>query len=279
VIAGKSGVSTYADGGTWWSFTTNPSSPGAFAKIAPANGAGSITDPILSWSQSSGAKGYSYCYDTVDNNVCDTSWISTGPSTSTYLGVLSEATTYYWQARAAKSGVSTDADGGTWWSFTTQPATLAPGLQATNTLIPSPGTFAKTAPANGASTATNPTLSWTASSGANGYLYCYDTTNNNACDTSWVDVGTSTGAYLSGLSTSTTYYWQVIAGKSGVSTYADGGTWWSFTPDPSSPGTSFKNAPANGVSSTPASRYSAAKQMSFPSIAYFGTIGKGKEPL
>ena len=32
---------------------------------------------------------------------------------------LSASTTYYWQVRARNAGGTTDADSGTWWSFTT----------------------------------------------------------------------------------------------------------------------------------------------------------------
>jgi hypothetical protein len=266
VRAASSGVYTEADGGTWWSFTTGKKSPGAFTKIAPANGAGSSTNPTLSWSETPGVSyGYSYCYDTTNNNACDTSWVDVGISTSANLSGLSDLTTYFWQVRAGNSVIYTEADGGTWWSFTTNPS--------------SPGAFVKIAPANGAGSITDPILSWSQSSGAKGYAYCYDTLNNNSCDTSWVDVGTSTSANLSGLSDLTTYFWQVRAGNSGVYTEADGGTWWAFTTSMQSPGAFSKIAPANGANSTPASRYFDANLMFFPSIAYFVTTGKAKEPL
>ena len=69
-----------------------------------------------------------------------------------------------------------------------------------------------------------------ASSGATGYEYCYDTTNDNACS-SWTSNGTSTSEPLSGLANGTTYYWQVRAVNSGGTTYANGSTtaFWSFT--------------------------------------------------
>jgi hypothetical protein len=94
---------------------------------------------------------------------------------------------------------------------------------------PPPGVFGKTAPTNGSYAFTNPTLTWGASSGADGYEYCYDTTNNNACDTSWISTGSSTSIGLSGLTNNRTYYWHVRATNSAGTTYADGGAWWSFT--------------------------------------------------
>jgi hypothetical protein len=92
-----------------------------------------------------------------------------------------------------------------------------------------PGAFNKTSPTNGAKASTNPTLSWAASSGAASYKYCYDTSDNDACNASWVSVGANTSASLSGLSDGTTYYWQVLAKNSSGTTYANGGIWWSFT--------------------------------------------------
>lgn len=96
-----------------------------------------------------------------------------------------------------------------------------------------PGALSKSDPTNGAiSQPTNPTLSWGASSGANSYEYCYDTTNDGVCDGSWISTGTNTSIALSGLDNNTTYYWQVQSVNAGGTTYADGGTWWSFTVAP-----------------------------------------------
>ena len=78
--------------------------------------------------------------------------------------------------------------------------------------------------------ALSPTLSWQAMTGALWYGYCYDTTDNDACDPgSWQDAETATSAGLTGLAPSTTYYWQVFASTSSLPVYGDGGEWWSFT--------------------------------------------------
>jgi hypothetical protein len=93
-----------------------------------------------------------------------------------------------------------------------------------------PGSFWKSGPSNGAAgQPINLTLSWSGSSGAIGYSYCYDTSNNSTCDTSWQSAGTATSAAISGLTPATTYYWQVQAKNKITETYADGGSWWSFT--------------------------------------------------
>ena len=93
-----------------------------------------------------------------------------------------------------------------------------------------PGAFNKSSPSNGATgVSTSPSLGWGSSSGATSYEYCYDTTNNNSCDGSWTNVGSTTNANPSGLASNTTYYWQVRARNSAGTVEANGGTWWNFT--------------------------------------------------
>lgn len=228
--------------------------PGAFAKSSPANTATGIAfNPTLSWGTSSGATSYEYCFDTTNDSACDESWISTGTNISVTLSGLSASTTYYWQVRAVMPGGTTYANElpypppgstGTWWSFTT--------------LTAPPGAFAKSSPANATtSVAINPTLSWGASSGAASYEYCYDTTNDSTCGGTWISAGTNTSAALTGLSTNTTYYWQVRAINPTGTTYANNtlpypppgsvGIWWSFTTIVLPPGAFAKNAPANSA--------------------------------
>jgi hypothetical protein len=105
-------------------FASTP--PGDFNKSAPANGAtGQPANPTLSWGASSNATSYEYCIDTSNNNACDTTWTSTAASTSVGLSSLTPATIYYWQVRANNASGTTNANGGTWWTFTT--ATSPPG--------------------------------------------------------------------------------------------------------------------------------------------------------
>ncbi|MHB1357767.1 MAG: hypothetical protein ACYCZF_17500, partial [Anaerolineae bacterium] len=137
---------------------------GAFNKSSPANGATEqpIT-PTLSWESSTDATNYQYCYDTSDNSSCDTGWVVTD-NTSVGLNGLVYSTTYYWQVQAVNTISTTEADGGTWFSFTTGTA---------------PGAFNKSSPANGATEQPiTPTLSWESSTDATNYQYCYDTSDN-----------------------------------------------------------------------------------------------------
>jgi len=99
--------------------------PGPFNKAAPANASYAFTNPTLSWSASSDATGYEYCYDRIDNGACDASWISAGSSTSVGLSGLTNNRAYYWQVRASNAYGTVEADGGTWWRFTARRQTFA----------------------------------------------------------------------------------------------------------------------------------------------------------
>jgi hypothetical protein len=100
--------------------------------------------------------------------------------------------------------------------------------------IGAPGSFNKSAPANGATDVpTSVTPGWSDSSWAYRYYYCIDTINDNDCNTSWTRIPTSPRPALS-LQPSTTYYWQVRAENEdwNANVYANGGTWWTFTTFP-----------------------------------------------
>ena len=61
-----------------WSFTTAAAPPPAFGKQRSVErGTGAIIRPYLglTWQASTGATSYEYCIDTVNNNVCDASWV------------------------------------------------------------------------------------------------------------------------------------------------------------------------------------------------------------
>ena len=103
--------------------------PGAFGKVSPSDGAtGQSSSLTLSWASSSGADTYEYCLDTRDNGACDTTWVSTGDQTSATPTGLTAATTYHWQVRAVNADGTTEADGETWWSFTTSLSCPAGGV-------------------------------------------------------------------------------------------------------------------------------------------------------
>jgi extracellular elastinolytic metalloproteinase len=195
--------------------------PGSFGKIAPADGATDQPyDLQLSWNASLNATSYEYCVDTTDNDACDGGWTTANAGTSADLTGLANDTTYYWQARANNTQGSTEANGGTWWSFTTA-------------ALPLPGAFTKAGPEDGLTgQPTDLTIEWTTSAAATGYEYCIDMTDNDSCDGGWTYVGDVTSTDLSGLTESTEYFWQVRGTNTQGSTEADSGEWWSFITTP-----------------------------------------------
>jgi hypothetical protein len=110
----------------------------------------------------------------------------------------------------------TNANAGTWWSFTTGDV---------------PGSFTKWLPGNNSNAQPGVlNLTWNSTgSTTDTYDYCIDTTDNNTCDTTWISTGTSTGVTIGGLSSLTSYYWHVRAVNLHGVTEADGGAWWAFT--------------------------------------------------
>jgi RHS repeat-associated protein len=95
---------------------------------------------------------------------------------------------------------------------------------------PAGWTFTKVGPTPGTAIGTTAvTLRWGQVDGVV-YEVCIDTVNNTTCDTSWQMVGLPTTRVMTGLAPGT-YYWQV---RGNGATYADGGTWWSFTVTPAS---------------------------------------------
>jgi len=100
--------------------------PGAFNKSSPLNGIDEQSvNPNLSWGEASGAKSYSYCIDTTNDNSCDNpNWYGANTATSVNISGLNPGTTYYWQVKAySQGGAGAEANSGVWWSFTTQSPT------------------------------------------------------------------------------------------------------------------------------------------------------------
>jgi len=106
------------------------------------------------------------------------------------------------------------------------PIVPPPPAPVVQPVVPAPPVLAT--PTNGATgVATNPTLTWNASSGATSYHLQASTDPTFASTTADQSGITTTSYSLSGLATGTTYYWHVNATNSaGTSAYS---TTWSFT--------------------------------------------------
>jgi hypothetical protein len=232
---------TYADSNNWWQFTTiqNALLPGAFNKLSPGDAQTDlpVMSLVLTWSVSHLATSYQYCYDTVNNNTCDSSWVGVSGLSTTVNG-LAYDTTYYWQVNAVNASGSVQADYGTWFSF--------------HTLVEPPGAFGKTSPANFAvQQPLNLTLSWGASAGTGiTYEYCIATTPCTSAST-WIPAGTSLSANPSSLQYETTYYWQVRAVNTIATTYANNGVSWSFSTPIAPPQNFGKFNPGNNLTPQP----------------------------
>ena len=100
---------------------TLPGVPGAFTKTSPLNQATrQLSFSTLTWEASQGATYYEYCFDTIDNGVCDFYWLSTGTNTSQGVAGLFYGYQYFWHIRARNAYGTTYADGSStaWRSFT-----------------------------------------------------------------------------------------------------------------------------------------------------------------
>ncbi len=206
---------------------SSPQAVGTLNKSAPSNDSTNVATPVtLTWTAYTGTDldRYRYCIDTTNNSDCDNSgnWTNAANSRSVTVSGLAAGTRYYWQVQAVlDDNTKVDANGGTWWSFTTRSQVTTP-----------PGAFTKSLPASGATgQSVTPTLVWQASSGATSYEYCVDTTNNSVCDNNWVSTTNTFVTLMTGIGANLTYYWQVRAINTLGLTYANGSAsnWASYT--------------------------------------------------
>jgi len=156
--------------------------------------------------------------------------------------------------------------------------------QASLLILLPPAAFSKDTPVNAAVVPpADQSLHWNASIGAIDYVYCFDTVDNNSCDTDWTGtywLGTyDTNAALQDLPAGTTFYWQVRANNMAGTTYANGGNWWTFTTDSANPPTSTPTiTPTPTNTATPSYSYNPL-YLSLTSSQTIGGVASADEDI
>ncbi len=218
---------------TAFSFTTIVAAPAVPVLSAPVNNAtGVAVNQTLSWAAVSGAATYrvqvSTASDFSTGIVVDDSTLT---AASKALNSLTNSTVYYWRVNAKNAGGTSAWS--TAFSFTT--------------VVAVSGVPVNMNPANSATgVAVNPTLTWSAVTGAVTYRVQVSTASDFSTGIV-VDDSTLTTASkaLSSLANSTVYYWHVNAKNAG------GTSAWStassFTTIVAPPGVPVLSAPANNA--------------------------------
>jgi hypothetical protein len=215
------------------SFTTIVAAPGAPVLSAPANNAtGVAVSQTLSWVAVTGAATYrvqvSTASDFSTGIVADDSMLT---AASKAMNSLTNNTVYYWRVNAKNAGGTSAWS--TAFSFTT--------------IVAVSGVPVNTNPANGATgVAVNPTLTWSAVTGAVTYRVQVSTASDFSTGIV-VDDSTLTTASkaLSALTNSTLYYWHVNAKNAGGTSIWS--TASSFTTIVATPGAPVLSTPANNA--------------------------------
>jgi uncharacterized repeat protein (TIGR02543 family) len=221
--------------------------------VFPANNQTGVSiSPTCTWSSVTNAATYHVQWSTINNNFT-TGAMNDSTLTTNYKGLtgLTNATTYYWRARA-KNIVNTWSSWSTTWSFTTITAT--------------PGIPSLEYPSNKAvNVETNPVLRWQQVTGSTAYNVQVATNANFSPNSGYSP--SDTFQALSGLIKNTKYYWRVNAVVSGnpgnwatdsfttISTYTltmSAGTGGTVSP---SGDTTVDYGVATSISATPATGY------------------------
>jgi hypothetical protein len=114
--------STLADNGVWWSFTTIDAAPQDFTKISPTDTAvdQALTPWLYWWTPTNAGAIYEYCISSSAACTGGSKWQPITENTPIHITTaLPNGVTRYWQVKATTPGGPTEANGGTWWRFTT----------------------------------------------------------------------------------------------------------------------------------------------------------------
>ncbi len=203
-----------------WTFRTLRMPPGLATNPSPADAADNVSVTTgLSWTAPADADGYLVYFGTA----ASPPFMENTTLTTSNPPMLDNDTTYYWKVMPYNTAGNT-TDTVVTWSFQTElTPVVTPPNAATNPIPP-----------DGAENVSiTATLSWTAPSGAEGYLVYFGT----AASPPFVLDCSATAYDPGGLGYDTTYYWEVIPYNTGGNT-ADTVVTWSF---------STESAPDNSI--------------------------------
>jgi hypothetical protein len=215
---------------------------GAPSVQSPSDGSQNVfVNPTLTWSAVSGANQYDVYFGVSGSGACTGTPQFTTSNTSFNPPTLAASTTYEWRVVAKKTNANT-------CPFTTSGcATFRTAAAACNP----PGLFNLTAPSDKSTTSSTPTLTWSASFGADKYLLHISTQNPPAPSPSDPIINSTSTSYTFGQALPAgTYYWSVDAYPPNCTTAKTSSTVFSFTVAPTtacptSPATLTK--PANNT--------------------------------
>src|SRR3954469_15157798 len=214
---------------------------------SPADGAQNVfANPTLTWSAVSGANQYDVYFGLSGSGACTGTPQFTTSNTSFNPPALAASTSYEWRVVAKKTNAAT-------CPFTTS------GCAKFTTIAAScnpPGSFNLTAPADKSTTSSTPTLTWSASFGADKYVLRISTQNPPAPTTSDPVVnGTATSFTFAQALPAGTYYWSLDAYPPNCTTGKTSSNVFSFTvAAPTCPtAAATLIAPANNTVNTPVS--------------------------
>jgi len=221
---------------------------GAPAVQSPSDGSQNVfSNPTLTWSPVSGASQYDVYFGVAGSGACTGTPQFTTANTSFNPPTLAAGTTYEWRVVAKKSSASTCP------VTTSGCATFKTAAAACNP----PGSFSLTAPADKSTTTSTPTLSWSASSGADKYVLHISTQNPPVPTTNDPIVNGNLTSFTFGQALPAgTYYWSVDAYPPNCTTAKTSSNVFSFTVAtaacPTAPATLLKPVP-NTTVDTPVS--------------------------
>src|SRR3954447_10426285 len=187
---------------------------------SPADGAQNVfANPTLTWSAVSGANQYDVYFGVAGSGACTGTPQFTTANTSFNPPALAASTLYEWRVVAKKTTASCPVTTSSCATFKTAAAACNP-----------PGSFNLTAPADKSTTSSTPTLTWSASFGADKYLLHISTQNPPAPTPSDPVVnGTSTSFTFAQALPAGTYYWSVDAYPPNCTTAKTSSNVFSFT--------------------------------------------------